>query len=192
MNLGRNSEDLGGKSRKMRLKKLRTRDDMSFVEEEDYHTGVSASVPFKWESEPGTPKANFHENGAILSPLTPPPSYFSNDHNITNSPLTHFSSKPISSKSNFLNSVFRKLSVKPTLQPPSPAGSLSSSSSSTSSSERRRSGSPRRLSFDSRVDDDDNDDDGNVESPVSTLFFGHGSDKGCYPKLVKVFTRDSK
>ncbi|XP_008457312.2 uncharacterized protein At4g00950 [Cucumis melo] len=197
MNMGgRNSGELGGgKSGKMRLKKLRTRDDMSriMVEEEDYHTGLSASVPFKWESEPGTPKANLHDNnnGSLLSPLTPPPSYFSNHLIINSSPIIHLSSKPSFNKPSCLNTVFRMLSVKPTLQPPSPA----SSSSSSPTMERRRSGSPRRLSFDSRVDDDNEDDeneDGNVESPVSTLFFGRGSDKGCYPNLVKVFTRHSK
>lgn len=191
-NMGRNRGDLGGRSGKMRLKKVRRRDDMSMVGE-DYHTEVSASVPFKWESEPGTPKANLVENRALLSPLTPPPSYFSN-HTNSPLPLTHIPSY----KPNFLNSVFRKLSLKPTPHPPSPT---SFSSSSPSSSSSTRPGTPRRLSFDSRVDDDDNDndndnynynDDHNVQSPVSTLFFARGSDKGCYPKLAKVFTRDSK
>ncbi|KGN65857.1 uncharacterized protein LOC101203250 [Cucumis sativus] len=197
MNMGgRNSGELGsGKSGKMRLKKLRKREDMStiMVEEEDYHTGLSASVPFQWESEPGTPKANLNDRNSrsLLSPLTPPPSYFSNHLIINSSPMIHLSSKPSFNKPSFLNTVFRKLSVKPsTLQPPSPA----SSSSSSSTMERRRYASPRRLSFDSRVDDDDDDEneDGNLESPVSTLFFGRRSDKGCYPKLVKVFTRYSK
>lgn len=169
-----------------KLKKVRTRDDMWIVEE-DYHTGVSASVPFQWESEPGTPKANFPENGAFLSPLTPPPSYFSTN---PNSPLGLNSSKPFH-RASFLNNVFRKLSMKASLQPRSP-GSLLSSSSSSSSRERGTPGSPRRLSFDSRVDDDNGNEEENVESPVSTLSFGHGTDKGCYPKLAKVFTRDSK
>lgn len=186
--MARNVGDFGGKSGKtMKLKSLKTRDDMSIVGE-DYHAGVSASVPFMWESEPGTPKANFREHGALLSPLTPPPSYFSSN---AHTPLaSRHNSKP-SSRTNFLNTVFRKLSAKPTLQPLSPG---SSSSSSASSRETGRGASPiGRLSFDSKADDDD-DEEENVESPVSTLFFGRGgaTDKGCYPKLVKVFTRDFK
>ncbi|URE04767.1 hypothetical protein MUK42_03728 [Musa troglodytarum] len=37
-----------------------------------YHEVVPASVPFVWESQPGTPKATFA--ATQLPPLTPPPS----------------------------------------------------------------------------------------------------------------------
>nr|GMC85910.1 YLP motif-containing protein 1-like [Ipomoea batatas] len=37
------------------------------------------SVPFVWESQPGTPKHRFADSAAALRPpLTPPPSYYSN------------------------------------------------------------------------------------------------------------------
>ncbi|KAG7037033.1 hypothetical protein SDJN02_00654, partial [Cucurbita argyrosperma subsp. argyrosperma] len=190
-----NSGDFGGKFGKMRLKSLKTRDDILTVDE-DYHTGVSATVPFIWESEPGTPKANFRDHGSLLSPLTPPPSYFSSP---SHTPSKHkYNTNPHPSRANFLTSVFKKLSVnKAPLHPLSP-GSSSSSSSTLTSSEGERGRSPRRLSFDSRVDENEHEDEEeeeeNFDSPVSTLFFGRGggsSDKGCYcyPKLVKVFSK---
>jgi len=49
--------------------------DLSNLSNEAYHV-ESASVPFVWESQPGTPKVRFKENS--LPPLTPPPSYFQN------------------------------------------------------------------------------------------------------------------
>ncbi|KAM1205065.1 hypothetical protein ACFX2G_006012 [Malus domestica] len=47
--------------------------------EDHYHGEASAfvSVPFTWESQPGTPKSKFLQNPSRLAPLTPPPSYFS-------------------------------------------------------------------------------------------------------------------
>ncbi|XP_022949317.1 uncharacterized protein LOC111452704 [Cucurbita moschata] len=192
-----NSGDFGGKFGKMRLKSLKTRDDILTVDE-DYHTGVSATVPFIWESEPGTPKANFRDHGSLLSPLTPPPSYFSSP---SHTPSKHkYNTNPHPSRANFLTSVFKKLSVnKAPLHPLSPGSSSSSTSSTTlTSSEGERGRSPRRLSFDSRVDENEHEDEEeeeeNFDSPVSTLFFGRGggsSDKGCYcyPKLVKVFSK---
>ncbi|XP_031117285.1 uncharacterized protein LOC116020867 [Ipomoea triloba] len=38
-----------------------------------YYEGSSGSIPFCWESQPGTPKPSF--NGGSTPPLTPPPSY---------------------------------------------------------------------------------------------------------------------
>ncbi|KAL9679362.1 hypothetical protein QQ045_017220 [Rhodiola kirilowii] len=42
---------------------------------ECYHAGTRATVPFMWESQPGTPKHRLHQTP--LPPLTPPPSFFS-------------------------------------------------------------------------------------------------------------------
>lgn len=39
------------------------------------HGGTTASIPFNWESQPGTPKDRFRDDDAV-PPLTPPPSYF--------------------------------------------------------------------------------------------------------------------
>ncbi|XP_047340576.1 uncharacterized protein LOC124944270 [Impatiens glandulifera] len=44
-----------------------------------YYGGASGSIPFTWESIPGTPKrpSNFCDNSNIhLPPLSPPPSYY--------------------------------------------------------------------------------------------------------------------
>lgn len=215
METNNNGTDFGGsRSRKMKLKSLKTRDDMSGVDhEEDYHTGVPASVPFVWESEPGTPKNKdkekekkdkFDDDGGVVSPLTPPPSYFSPSPRHRHSrPLSLRNNSKSSSRTNFLNNVFRKLSVKAaSLQPPSlPSSSSSSSSSSLSSStmttptsSRRERG--RRLSFEWKLDDQEEEEEeeeetNNEESPVSTLFFGRRvNGQGCCPKLVKVFSRD--
>ncbi|KAF3454823.1 hypothetical protein FNV43_RR05271 [Rhamnella rubrinervis] len=83
---------------------------MSNFSLEDYHGGSSVSVPFIWESEPGTPKVKFRENP--LPPLTPPPSY------CYTSRKTPFR-KP--SKSNLLQAIFPKhVSTKTPTLPPSP------------------------------------------------------------------------
>lgn len=61
-----------------------------------YCGGSSGSIPFVWESQPGTPKHKFSD--ISLPPLTPPPSYQ------TNAPL------PKQSKSsNFFFSIFPKI-----------------------------------------------------------------------------------
>ncbi|ESQ44457.1 hypothetical protein EUTSA_v10006243mg [Eutrema salsugineum] len=44
-------------------------------ERSSYYGG--ASIPFVWESRPGTPKHNHFSNRSFLPPLTPPPSYYS-------------------------------------------------------------------------------------------------------------------
>ncbi|XP_050208937.1 uncharacterized protein LOC126659664 [Mercurialis annua] len=43
-----------------------------------YYGGSSGSIPFTWESRPGTPKHSFSHHGSNIPPLTPPPSYYSN------------------------------------------------------------------------------------------------------------------
>ncbi|XP_059429356.1 uncharacterized protein LOC132163188 [Corylus avellana] len=104
---------------------------------EDYHGGASASVPFKWESEPGTPKLKFRENITALPPLTPPPAYFPA---ATKRPAVRKSSRPT-----LLDTIFPKCNGRKECQVPSspPASSSSSSSSSSFTSSR----SSRSYSF---------------------------------------------
>ncbi|CAH8333134.1 unnamed protein product [Eruca vesicaria subsp. sativa] len=45
-------------------------------EERSFYYG-GASVPFLWESRPGTPKHNHFSEFSLPPPLTPPPSYYS-------------------------------------------------------------------------------------------------------------------
>lgn len=123
-----------------------------------YYGGASGSVPFMWESRPGTPKHALSDTA--LPPLTPPPAYHSN-----------FKKKPIKnhSRSTLLRALFLKISPKKAhnVSPyPSPS---SSDSSPAKYHERRRVFSQSSSSFDSREDDDEGE---TVGSPTSTLCFG--------------------
>ncbi|KAI9156276.1 hypothetical protein LWI28_003542 [Acer negundo] len=60
-----------------------------------YYRGDSGSVPFMWESRPGTPKYTF--NDTTPPPLTPPPSYLSESGSKTNKNFN----KNMMNKSNF-------------------------------------------------------------------------------------------
>ncbi|XP_010921103.1 uncharacterized protein [Elaeis guineensis] len=147
-----------------------------------YYGVATGSVPFLWESRPGTPKSTI--TTTTLPPLTPPPSYYS-------SPKIKSSKK--SPKSNFLHTILPRLTLRKAHAPPSPSVSLSSSSVSSSSSSfsptgftgahhQRRRSSTTRFSFSSRGDDEDSDDDG---SPTSTLCFrmrhaATGRLRGCH------------
>lgn len=168
---------------------------------EDYHGGASASVPFTWESQPGTPKDKFSETTNSLLPLTPPPAaYYSG---ATKQPAVRKSSRPP-----LLHTIFAKRNAwKSRLEPSSPDSSSPSSSSSSSSSpspsysdvpsspitaltsHHRR----RLLSYDSMVDGEDED----YESPaVSGLLFSRGVNNrtrlrgGCCSSISKVLLRD--
>lgn len=152
-----------------------------------YYGGVSCSVPFMWESKPGTPKYTFSDT-SLLPPLTPPPSYYSNNSS---------NSKPLKkhSRSGLLQSIlFPKMNSwrKTNLDPSSPPSS-SSSSSSRSSTPMFLAMSPRNYykrsqfstpgsSFDSRADDEEAAI-GNGSSPTSTLCFAIGNGKGSIRKL---------
>ncbi|CAH9101165.1 unnamed protein product [Cuscuta epithymum] len=104
------------------------------------------SVPFVWESQPGTPIHRFADAGgdaALRPPLTPPPSYFINGKN------------PPKKKKNLLRALLVKVSLKSTrsrAKPsppaasstpslPSPSFSISPSFSSCSSSSHSSSSS---------------------------------------------------
>ncbi|OIW19054.1 hypothetical protein TanjilG_10615 [Lupinus angustifolius] len=93
---------------------------------------VPVSVPFVWESQPGTPKYTFSED--TLPPLTPPPSYHLNTYK-----------KPAKkrSRTNLLLALLPKLNLKKMIlssssslsSPSAPSLPSSSSSSSLSSSD---------------------------------------------------------
>ncbi|KAI4356126.1 hypothetical protein L6164_000172 [Bauhinia variegata] len=134
---------------------------------------AAVTVPFVWESEPGTPKFTFSEQ--TLPPLTPPPSYFFETH----------IRKPEKkrSRSKLLSTLFPKLNLKKTLLSSSPS-SLSTTSSTWSLSdssnkaipmarmERRRRFSSLDSSFDFRGYEEEEQDDNDVTSSNSTLCFG--------------------
>ncbi|XP_077215486.1 uncharacterized protein LOC143850048 [Tasmannia lanceolata] len=149
-----------------------------------YYGVASGAVPFRWESQPGTPKTPV--SSTTLPPLTPPPSYL---FNCKKNPTK----KPSISKT--LNNIFPRLTPrKPLLSSKSSISSSSSASSSwslsTSSSQSPASVSNIRghkhfaspmSSFASRVGDEDQA----IGSPTSPLCFGvsrhnAGGHRGCY------------
>ncbi|KAK7321417.1 hypothetical protein VNO77_32042 [Canavalia gladiata] len=160
--------------------------ELSNVSNEAYHGGESASVPFVWESQPGTPKVRFKENS--LPPLTPPPSYF---QNATKNPKNKNSSKP-----RFLQSILfpkrgnRKGCVPPQTQTGSSNFFSYSSSSSSSSLSSLSLPSPRPTSYSvpsspmthSRKGDEDED---LYEVTSSSLCFGNARSRGCYSSMFK-------
>ncbi|KAK4363568.1 hypothetical protein RND71_018809 [Anisodus tanguticus] len=132
-----------------------------------YRGGSSGSIPFVWESQPGTPKHKFSDTS--LPPLTPPPSYQTN---------AHLKSLKKQTKSNFFLSILPKISSKsitfsPSLTSPSVSSSCSSSFSmssvpTTSYSNQRKYGSR------SEVGEYDQEKLQIPDSPTSTLCFGCG------------------
>ncbi|MCD7470688.1 hypothetical protein HAX54_010709 [Datura stramonium] len=128
-----------------------------------YCGGSSGSIPFVWESQPGTPKHKFSDT--CLPPLTPPPSYQTN---------SHLKSLKKQSKSNFFFSIFPKISSKriifsPSLTSPSVSSSCSSSFSMSSVQRNYRSRS--------EIEEYDHDKLQIPSSPTSTLCFGCGMRK---------------
>ncbi|KAK3017480.1 hypothetical protein RJ639_005984 [Escallonia herrerae] len=143
-----------------------------------YYGGVAGAVPFMWESQPGTPKHKFSDHS--LPPLTPPPSYYSNNN------VKH-TKKHFSKSKQLWHTLFLRINLKKASQvvmPTSPPSSLDSSSS-WSSSLSSMSGVPmtpskafrRRRRFLSMGSLDDRiivDDEEHVShgSPHSMLCFG--------------------
>ncbi|KAL5102249.1 hypothetical protein RYX36_006576, partial [Vicia faba] len=85
---------------------------LSNISNEDYHGNKFASIPFVWESQPGTPKHRSNANS--LPPLTPPPSYFQNANK-----------KPTKPKKNFFLQTFfpKRATKKGCVLDPSPTSS---------------------------------------------------------------------
>ncbi|XP_077237246.1 uncharacterized protein LOC143878917 [Tasmannia lanceolata] len=150
-----------------------------------YYGVAAGAVPFKWESQPGTPK--HPSSTTTLPPLTPPPSYLSNSKK-----------KPTKTPSRYkpFNNILPRLTLRKThpSSGSSPSFSLSgslSSSSSFSSYPRvsnfrghSRFSSPRS-SFSSRGEDEDQA----IELPTSPSRFqvGHrGGDglQGCNSLVI--------
>ncbi|XP_020578863.1 uncharacterized protein LOC110023677 [Phalaenopsis equestris] len=130
-----------------------------------YYGVAAGSVPFLWESQPGTPKHAMADSS--LPPLTPPPSYY-------------FSSNK---KANFIKSHKQSLfqAMLPRLRKPhAPPPPLASASSSSGSHRRARSSSSTISSFssNSRVDEEEQEEG---LSPTSTLCIGER--RGCYSMI---------
>lgn len=137
-----------------------------------YGVAAAGSVPFRWESRPGTPKHTSAAAAAALPPLTPPPSYYFSSPRSRTRPAK----KPAGFKSSFL-SLPRLLALKkatfgsaggaaaPSI---SPSSSLSRSSSSLSSSASYSALSDHRR----RPSGDDEGEFSGVGSLTSTLCFG--------------------
>lgn len=163
---------------------------LSNISHEGYHGGESASVPFVWESQPGTPKVKFRENN--LPPLTPPPSYH---QNATTKPIIKAKIKN-SPKPSLLQTIFpkrgtRKVSVPPPPESPSLSYSSSSSLSSMSSSSSRPSYSaPSSPMVHSRKGEEE--EEGVYDDvPRVSLCFGNANSRGCYSSMFKkVLLRD--
>ncbi|XP_055809268.1 uncharacterized protein LOC129877763 [Solanum dulcamara] len=92
----------------------------------------SSSVPFHWESEPGTPKHKFANSTLFNPPLTPPPSYNNNNNQSINAHLNSLQ-KLRSTKSKFYRSIFSKrITSSQSIANLSPSSSRSSSFSVSS------------------------------------------------------------
>ncbi|XP_074581365.1 uncharacterized protein LOC141837892 [Curcuma longa] len=136
-----------------------------------YSVAAAGSVPFLWESRPGTPKHT--SSAAALPPLTPPPSYFSSPCRAR----TRSTNKP-GSKYSFL-SLPKLLALKKAAtgdggghaasMSPSSSLSFSSSSQSSSSSSCSPCSDHRRRSSD---EGEEADQFSGSRSPTSILCFG--------------------
>lgn len=92
----------------------------------------SSSIPFHWESEPGTPKHKFSNSTLLTPPLTPPPSYNNNNNQSINMHLNSLQ-KLRSNKPKFYRSIFSKrITSSPSIASLSPSSSRSSSFSMSS------------------------------------------------------------
>ncbi|PUZ66614.1 hypothetical protein GQ55_3G332900 [Panicum hallii var. hallii] len=140
-----------------------------------YGVASAGSVPFMWESAPGTPKNSISDT--TLPPLTPPPSYYSKKGAAAKTKFSKSqSSKKLLSSSkpaSFVQSILPKLrrshtmpSRSPTSAPPSKDGAQVQCTRSRS----RLLASPRS-SFSSNSRGDEDDDGGAASSPTSTLCF---------------------
>lgn len=159
---------------------------LSMVVDGDYYGGSSAAVPFKWESQPGTPRRLFNRSSfsrfdsdsdfssPVSAPLTPPPSYFY---------ASPSSTKPVNSKKT--NTLFSSLLPKNRSSPSSPSSSSSSSSVPSSplrtSDLCRRRNRRRSMWFESGSSLD-----------YGSNRYNNAKSSGCYASIVKVLLRDVK
>ncbi|KAK4419842.1 hypothetical protein Salat_2397100 [Sesamum alatum] len=170
------SEEKLSSGRRLSRKEQYTVREMSSLDDVYYQEG-RIGIPFRWESQPGTPKVKSRDSP--LPPLTPPPSFHS-------SPISR---KPPKKHNIVPALLLPKLNLSKAQQSPSRSSCSSSSSypwSATSSplvipaGTKQR--SPPRRSFDSR-----NMEEEDCESPVSTLRFRAGRSRGCTSSIIKLF-----
>ncbi|CAN7020466.1 unnamed protein product [Brassica oleracea var. botrytis] len=141
-----------------------------------YYYG-GASVPFLWETRPGTPKHPLFSESFRLPPLTPPPSYYSSS---SSSSSGNKLSKVRMKQTRFVKTLFnRKHHVShPSISWSSTTFSSSYSSSSSSSSPRSKTVHPANKCYlscsRSYVKDDDEEESGSSTSPTSTLCYKRG------------------
>ncbi|PNT71548.1 hypothetical protein BRADI_2g31080v3 [Brachypodium distachyon] len=139
-----------------------------------YGVASAGSVPFLWESAPGTPKKDAISSRA-LPPLTPPPSYYSKATCRSKSSKKLLSSSSFKPAASFVHSMFRRSQTMPS--PSRPKDQSQSVVDQQCSSRRKRlvpSPSPRSsFSSTSRGEDEEGDgaQDGRAASPTSTLCF---------------------
>ncbi|GJW04029.1 aspartate aminotransferase isoform 1 [Tanacetum coccineum] len=140
-----------------------------------YYGASTGSVPFMWESQPGTPKHSLTQSS--LPPLTPPPSYQSMQ--MINNTSNNHSSKRSSSNSGFLRNMFKKRNKTSSFSNSCSVSSSSSSSSWSMSLSMHMQSTPmsktevRRMMKFGLVDDG-----GHTGSPTSTLCIGGGVKQG--------------
>ncbi|CAH8376216.1 unnamed protein product [Eruca vesicaria subsp. sativa] len=140
-----------------------------------YYYG-GASVPFLWETRPGTPKHPLFSESFRLPPLTPPPSYYSSSSSSSSS--ENKVAKVRTKQTRFVKTLFNR---KHHMSCPSVSWSstTSSSSSSFSSSSSPRSNTVHRpnkcyLSCSRSYVKDDEEEENGSSSPTSTLCYKRG------------------
>ncbi|KAF5771168.1 hypothetical protein HanRHA438_Chr14g0679101 [Helianthus annuus] len=148
-----------------------------------YGSASAGSVPFMWESQPGTPKHTLAESS--LPPLTPPPSYYQkydSSMQVTN--------QHSSTRSGFFRTIFLHSSRKKNIAVP-PSSSLSSSSISSSSSSSSHLHSWQSTPMKFGLENDEHSGD----SPTSTLCLGEFKRSYRIKKMKKAmlsFVRNGK
>lgn len=157
----------------------RIEDDFAIDEEISSYYG-GASIPFIWESRPGTPKNHLCSDSSLPPPLTPPPSYYSSE--ILSTPKRQ--SKVRSKLSKFLSmSMFSDLrrSNHGSKKTTSSSFSWSSTSSSSSFSSSPPHSLKKRASHDKKSPllYANYAEDELRSSPTSTLRYSNGGRIGC-------------
>ncbi|CAI9762289.1 unnamed protein product [Fraxinus pennsylvanica] len=133
-----------------------------------YYGGAGGSVPFLWESQPGTPKHAF--SGNPLPPLTPPPSYKFSPNNSMQKNNTR-NSKMFSSI--IPRSSSKKINISPSFSSSSSCSSSSYSASSTPMNWPSNTRKYSKASSTSAVHSGLYEEGQESISPTSTLCFGN-------------------
>ncbi|VYS55072.1 unnamed protein product [Arabidopsis thaliana] len=134
-----------------------------------YYYG-GASVPFLWETRPGTPKHALFSESLRLPPLTPPPSYYSSSSSSGNK----LSKARTIKQTRFVRTLLSRHVSRPSFSWSS-ASSSSSSSYSSSSPPSKVEHRPRKCYSCSRSYVKEDDEEEIVSSsPTSTLCYKRG------------------